>query len=552
MFVVKIFRQCRTLRYTVGSVLFLGLYRRPVITLLFVLFLSVAGKVSAQEMTGAGFRGFDKEVPARVNKELQAFVYFYQQNVAMNMYPENDFLKGQIVGRLFGGNTTTTSDSLRAMYAEQRAIPFFVYTPKIFDGKATLRASFEIDWTWGDVAYGTGGNFGSAISADQVNIQTQNLEVELAPVRNWTVNIGLQRMFDSPHDLYRTFFDKFTQTGYRLAYFGTDGVGISVRRQTDYARSKGGFYKLYENNVELNDDVTLFELNHQQTVSPLWNIGASLYYVKDRSSGKGGVSILGQGPASQLTLYNGAYRFPLATNRYYMDVAWVGAYFSRNEEMMLDRFSLTGFLNYNLGSIREYEPTENSYKKTVSLGGLAANLKAAYRYGQTTGDAVSADVIVTTGDANGISDGKYSGVITANTWGSPGGIFIGHGAYILFPHGNVVNRFVGAVTDISNIGYGVAGGTFNLARDFIPNKLHSKVGFASAVSMIQPAGGGTFMGWEANAKVGYDLGAYLTIEAHGAYMGLGSFYDSPSVNGGKQKRPVNPWVGFICLKWLIF
>lgn len=154
--------------------------------------------LDAQDMTGAGFKGFDKEVPQKANKELQAFVYFYTQGVSMNMYPQNDFLKGQIVGRLFGSNTTSTSDSLTAFYVEQRAIPFFVYTPRIFDGKATLRASFEIDWTWGDVAYGTGGNQGSAVSADQVNIQTQNLEVELAPVKNWTVNIGLQRMFDTP------------------------------------------------------------------------------------------------------------------------------------------------------------------------------------------------------------------------------------------------------------------------------------------------------------------------------------------------------------------
>ncbi len=63
------------------------------------------------------------------------------------------------------------------------------------------------------------------------------------------------------------------------------GVGISVRRQTDGKKLKAGFYKLYENNVELNDDVSLFELNQQITVSPKRNVGGSVYYIKDNSSG---------------------------------------------------------------------------------------------------------------------------------------------------------------------------------------------------------------------------------------------------------------------------
>ncbi|MBK8671287.1 MAG: hypothetical protein IPN89_18335 [Saprospiraceae bacterium] len=343
--------------------------------LLFIIsFISFALK--SQEAGTEGFKGFDKVLPTKANRQLQAYVYFYQQNVAMNMAPENDFLKGQIVGRLFGTNTTTTSKSIKALYAEQRAIPFFIYTPSIFDGKATLRASFEIDWTWGDVAYGTGGNFGSAISADQVNLQTQNLEVEFVPAKYWTINVGLQRLFDTPHDLYRTFFEKFTSTGYRLAYFGTDGVGISVRRQTDGKKLKAGFYKLYENNVELNDDVSLFELNQQITVSPKWNVGGSVYYIKDNSSGKGGVSILGQGYSSPLTTYNGTFRFPLGADPYKSDVFWVGMYFSRNEEMMLDRWFMSGFVNYNMGSIRQKAAGSDSYIKSVSIGGIAANLRA--------------------------------------------------------------------------------------------------------------------------------------------------------------------------------
>lgn len=129
--------------------------------------------------------------------------------------------------------------------------------------------------------------------------------------------------------IYRTFFDKFTNTGYRLAFFGTDGVRCKCRRQSDNKKLKLGFYKLYENNVELNDDVSMFELNQQFTVSPTWNVGASAYYIRDNSSGKGGVSILGQGYGSLLTSYNGAYRFPIGANPYHSDILWLGTYFQK-------------------------------------------------------------------------------------------------------------------------------------------------------------------------------------------------------------------------------
>ncbi|MBK7467923.1 MAG: hypothetical protein IPJ43_14580 [Saprospiraceae bacterium] len=506
----------------------------------------------AQSNDVDGFKGFDKIIPQKANKQFQSYFYFYQQNVAMNIYPENDFLKGQIVGRLFGNNTTTTSTSIKALYAEQRLIPFFIYSPQIFDGRDTLRASFEIDWTWGDASYGTGGNFGSAISADQVNLQTQNIEAEFVPWKFWTVNIGLQRMFDTPHDPYRSIFDKFTQTGYRLAFWGTDGVGVSIRRQTDRHKSKFGMYKLYENNVELNDDVTLFELNHQYAATKLWNIGASIYHVRDFSSGKGGVSILGQGFASPLTNYNGTYHFSLSPDPYKGNVFWTGMYFSRNEEMMHDPWNLSGFVNYNFGNVKQKAVQDANYKTVTTIGGLAANLRAAYRYGQTTGDAISVDALLTTGDNDGNLDKKYNGVITANTWGSPGAIFIGSGAYLLFPHGNVVNRFVAAVPDLSNMGYGIAGGTLNIAHDFIPHKLHTKLGFAAASSMVAPYGGGNFIGWETNAKIGYDFGAFLTAEVHAASIQLGDFYDSNITKGSNAARPVNPWMAFACLKWLIF
>ena len=100
----------------------------------------------------------------------------------------------------------------------------------------------------------------------------------------------------------------------------------------------------------------------------------------------------------------------------------------------------------------------------------------AHRYGQQMNDQIVLDTIFTTGDNNNISDGTYNGVLTGNNWTSPGAVFIGHGLYLLLPHGNVVNRFVAAVIDIQNLGYGMQAASLQVHKDLVPNKLKAKVG----------------------------------------------------------------------------
>lgn len=493
---------------------------------------------------------FDKSIPQKANKQFQAFVYSYSQGVMQNFAAENEFLKGQIVGRLFGANTTTTAHNRTANYFEQRTLPFFVYSPAIFDGKFTLRAAFKIDYTWGDVAYGTGGNTGGALSGSQVNLQTQNIDIEYRFAPTWMVNVGLQRLYDNPNDLYRTLLDKMTHTGYRLAYWGTNGAGVSVRKDSDDYRLKFGMYQLYENNVDLVDDVILYQAMAEFNVSKNWNVGGSVFHLRDRSNGKGGVSILGQGPRSLLTDYNGAYHFHLGTGDVKTDVTWIGAFFSRNEDMMNDRYFLSGYVNSNLGRIDQNKG--EGYKKAVDIEGFAANLRAGYRYGQTPNDAIIADLVYSSPNKNDLENGKYTGVITGNTWGSPVGLMIGQGSYLIFPHGNVVSRYTAAVSDLSNMGYGVSGVTLNASHDLIPYKLHAKIGGATAISNAKPKGGDSFIGWEINGKLAYELGPLITLEAHAAFMGLGDFYKSKDTNGNLDHKPKDPWTAFIGMKWLIF
>lgn len=507
-------------------------------------------------MTSNYISYFDKQVPRKANREFQFLAYFINQGVTSNFFPENVFMRGQVIGRLFGDNTTHTTDTATTMYFEQRIIPFFIFQPKLFNGKATLRASFEIDWTWGDVAYGTGGNLGGAISSDQVNIQTQNIVVEYKPIPGLTFNLGMQRLFDTPYDPYRTFFEKMSETGYRLMYWGTDAVGLTVHREKDFSRWTVAYFHLYENNIEDNDDVSLQYASYENDISPLWKLGGSFYYLRDRSNGEGGVSIYGQGLNSRLTQYNGTFRFNFK-DEYKADITWIGLFFSRNADFMMDRFRLTGFANYNLGWAKLKK--QGVWEKGADIGGLGANLRMGYRYGQTTEDVISLDAVFSTGDKDALNDKKYTGVITGNTWGAPANIYISSGSYILFPHGNVVNRYTPLIADLSNMGYGLLGGTLVASKAFIPYRLRGKAGASYAMSNVAPQGGGKGVGMELNGALIFQIGVYMSLEMHGAYVWLGDFYDSNDntysfyVNGSATGgRPVNPWTAFLVFKWLMF
>ena len=239
-------------------------------------------------------------------------------------------------------------------------------------------------------------------------------------------------------------------------------------------------------------------------------------------------------------------------------MVWLGTFFNRNADTWLDPWTVSGFVNVNLGKADTLQLSTDEYAKATSIFGYAANGRVSYRYGQTSNDNITLDVLYTSGDANALKDGKYSGVITGNQWGAPGAIFISSGSYILMPHGNVVNRFTPAVMDISNMGYGMTYANLSVSRGFIPYKLNAKLGASVGQSNVIPEGGGSLIGAEVNGNIQYNFGPYMSLELHGAYLMLGDFYDSKqaaygsAINGGVDTRPVNPWTAFLVFKWLMF
>jgi hypothetical protein len=133
------------------------------------------------------------------------------------------------------------------------------------------------------------------------------------------------------------------------------------------------------------------------------------------------------------------------------------------------------------------------------------------------------------------------------------GIYSAHRAFLLFPDPQVVSRYYSAVHDIGNMGFGVTGGSLNVARDWIPNRFNTKVGVATALSNTTPQGGGNWMGTEVNFEAKYTLKVFLTAGLSAGYLKLGDFYDAPSVTVADYTgRPPDPWTVFLTLSWLMF
>ncbi len=280
--------------------------------------------------------------------------------------------------------------------------------------------------------------------------------------------------------------------------------------------------------------------------------GGSAWYLYDRGQGEGGVSILGQGFNSLLVDYNGGARFQLGQNRYKGDVLWAGANVSYNREFIGGRVWASAMTMVNVGNLNIFTP-QGASAGNVGIFGITAHASFNYKYGQTNNDRINLEAIYTSGDANNVSDGQYTGVVTGNTWGSPVGIFSSHRAFLLFPDVQVVNRYYSAVHDISNMGFGTTAVFLNYFNNIVPNKVLIKVGTAVALANQTPSGVGRFIGAEANAELKYSLALFLDLGVSAAYMINGDFYDSPLTRPADLgTRPKNPWAVFSTISWLMF
>ena len=174
-------------------------------------------------------------------------------------------------------STDTAGDQARTFaYVEQRARVKFAF------GTENVQAVWflESDMIWGDAAGGTpvavgastytGGaqrNSGGALGADRIQIETKNIYLWFkVPDHRTEFTVGLQNQSDD-------------YAG--VIFGGADMAGIFVTGMVEPVSYKLGFAKLYENQTQKTDDMTLYTAAVKFAPVKEVKLGFNFYYLQD-------------------------------------------------------------------------------------------------------------------------------------------------------------------------------------------------------------------------------------------------------------------------------
>jgi hypothetical protein len=475
------------------------------------------------------------------HRELTVFALFQTRLTADDLVSSNPLLDGQVVGRLGGTNGIVVDSTARSAFAEQRVAPFFTWSPLVLGGDAALTAAFEVDFAFGDAAYGTGGNVGGGFGADQVNLQTRRLHASFFPHRGphrWHVVLGLQFVSDSVSDPTATGLDGLLRSGGRMAFFGSEAAGITVygRWVDDWGtrlRYRLGSYTLIEQGRSLPDDVWLTMADVEVRPLAATSIGGHLWFLQDRS---GAAGVLSPGPTGAMWELQGGPSLdpydgypPPAEAPVDADLLWFVADAGYNAALDRGPLGLSGYVAGNVGRI--YAPIVHD----DGVMGWAAEAEVRMRYAQGEGSVLRGSGIFSSGDD--ADPQRYTGVVTGNAYGIAGAPMPTLGTLLLFPDARAINRMVSIVSDLSASGQGLLGGAVGLGYDVIPSRVGVGGWLAGAVTARgQPWG--TEVGGRISGKplLGVDLSLRAATVAPGVASELGG----------------RPWMVTGAVDWLVF
>jgi hypothetical protein len=500
----------------------------------------------------------------REPSEFSFISYFFARATLTNQLADPAGLRGVSLGPIGAGESigsaTRVGDKSTNWYIEQRWIPVIGYSPHFVNGLATVRAQFEIDYSWGLAANTVQNNQGGGFNADQVNIQTKNINVGLYPTKNpkqLSILIGTHSVYDTIYDPTITSLFDIVQTGYKLSFMGTDATGISAFANTRYGLGKLSFIPVgsAQPNKALQGDarferIYLFTADYAYPFQPGTVAGLSLWHLRDDTQGQAFAyeGLVPSGPSSgALSAFTGTAPFSIEEPNGH--VTWLGAHFHHNLQFRTGDFAASGFTMANFGRF-DSQKEDTLLNQSVSIRGFASNLELLYNWGNTIDDKITLEGMFTSGDDD-VNDDTYKSAFTMNYYGLPGAVWFNHKTLVLFPFTSTVNNYTGAVTDISNRGFGLLSGIATISRDLVPSKLNVKLGAAYGQSIQPPTAiggvrGGRVIGAEVNAEVKYHFRYLMTAGLHAGYLFRGNFYD------GNSQVTSNPWATFGTFTWYAF
>lgn len=456
---------------------------------------------------------------------------------ANDLASTNPLLDGQVVGRLGGTNGVVVDPAVRALYTEQRVNGFFTYAPPLADERMSLTAAFEVDFAFGDAAYGTGGNVGGGFGADQVNLQTRRLHVDLfpgGPRHRAHVVVGLQFLGDGVADPTRSTPDQLIRSGGRLSFFGSEAAGAAVygtviRGLDPVVRYRAGLFTLAELGLSLPDDVLLAVADVELRPAFATAFGAHLWYVQDRSGGQGGA--LGLGPTSALWQLQGGPTLdpydglaPPDGAMIDADLVWAGLDGGYNAALDRGPFGVHAVAIANVGKV--YAPRVHD----DWVAGVFVDAEARLRYAPGRGSVLRAEYVQSS--PSGTDRDRYGGVVTGNAYGVAGALMPSHGTLLLFPDPRAINRQVSVVADASAAGLGLSAVSTSAGYDLVPNRL--TVGGGAAVAFT---GAAAPWGFEVDARVSYQPYPFVELTWMGAALAPGS----------AAALTAAPWATFLAL-----
>lgn len=482
-----------------------------------------------------------------VPKSFKAIVQVQTRGAFTNLVSSNPLLDGQVVGTIGGTNGIIVDPGALSAYTEQRAGGFFSWKPDILDGKAGFNAAFEVDFAWGDRAYGTAGNVGGGYGGDTVNVQTRRLTADLwqsvgkKKQHHLHVVAGLQFLADSSSDPSATTPDGLFRSGGGLMFFGSEAAGLSLfgAYRDDVGtrfRYRLGTYTLVELGLGNPDDAWLSMADATWIPSGPVEVGLHAWWLRDHTGGQGGA--LGSGPSSPLSQMLGGPRVtpygdderPAENAGIDTDVYYFSLDAGYNAKLTQGPFGIRALGLLNTGKI-----TARGVRD-VGLVGTLFDVEARLRWAQGKGSIVRAEVLYSTPD-DGDASNQHFGVVTGNSYGFAGAIPNTHGTLLLFSDPRSINRLVAVVPDVSGGGLGVLGVTGSAGYDVVPDRLTATVGGGAALAPQR----GT-LGTEINAELEFEPFPFFKTYVTGAY-----------VLPGDQAMFTDPaFAGYVGLDWLAF